>query len=299
MRKVKKFLKDEGYFFKEDVSFKVLTTYRTGGVCKYVVFPDSVDNLIKLLDFLKSNNVSHKVFGNGSNILASDSDYNGVIIKLNKLNKQEFKRGVLYVEAGCSMIQISDKYSKMGYYGLDFACGIPGTVGGAIYMNAGAYLKSIGDVLVEVTYLDSDNCLRTIKKKNMELGYRTSIFKSKPWVIVSAKLKLEKGDKEDLVDLLSDRMRRRSSTQPLNYPSAGSVFRNPDGDYAGHMIEECGLKGKTKGDACISEKHANFIVNKNGATSSDIKYLMDLAKKEVKKKYNIDLIVEQELFNWE
>ena len=299
MRKVKKFLTDGGYFFKEDVSFKVLTTYRTGGVCKYVVFPDSVDNLIKLLDFLKNNNVSHKVFGNGSNILASDNDYNGVVIKLNKLNKQEFKRGVLYVEAGCSMIQISDRYSKMGYYGLDFACGIPGTVGGAIYMNAGAYLKAIGDVLVEVTYLDSDNCLRTIKKKNMELGYRTSIFKTKPWIIVSAKIKLKKGDKEDLIDLLSDRMRRRSSTQPLNYPSAGSVFRNPVGDYAGHLIEECGLKGKTKGDACISEKHANFIVNKDEATSSDIKYLMDLARKEVKKKYNIDLIVEQELFNWE
>ena len=299
MRKVKNFLKEEEYYYKENVSFKTLTTYRTGGTCKYVAFPDNIDNLIKLLNFLKNNNIPHKIFGNGSNILASDNDYNGVIIKLNKLNKQEFKKGILYVEAGCSMIQISDKYSKMGYYGLDFACGIPGTVGGAIYMNAGAYLKAIGDVVVEVTYLDENNSLKTIKKKNMKLGYRTSIFKTKPWTIISAKLKLKKGNKEEIIDLLSDRMRRRSSTQPLNYPSAGSVFRNPTDNYAGHLIEECGLKGKKKGDACISEKHANFIVNKNEATSNDIKYLMELAKKEVKKKYNIDLIIEQELFNWE
>ena len=299
MQNVKQFLIDNNYDFKEDISFKVLTTYKTGGTAKYVVFPNDVEHLKRLLDYLKLKNIPFKIFGNGSNILASDNDYDGVIIKLNKLNNQNFDDGNLYVEAGCNMIQVANKYSKMGYYGLDFACGIPGTLGGAIYMNAGAYLEAIGDSLQEVTYLDEGNNVETIKKEDMKLGYRTSIFKEKPWVILSAKLVLKKGNKEEIIDLLSDRMRRRASTQPLEYPSAGSVFRNPEKMYAGALIENCGLKGKKRGDAQISDKHANFIVNKDQAKSKDIKYLMDLAKNKVKKQYKIDLLIEQELFNWE
>lgn len=299
MQNVKQFLIDNNYDYKENMSFKILTTYKTGGNAKYVVFPNDVEHLKKLIDYLKSKNIQFKIFGNGSNILASDDDYNGVIIKLNKLNNQNFDNGILYVEAGCNMIQVANKYSKMGYYGLDFACGIPGTIGGAIYMNAGAYLEAIGDSLMEVTYLDEENNIKKILKEDMKLGYRTSIFKEKPWIILNAVLKLKKGNKEEITELLSDRMSRRLSSQPLEYPSAGSVFRNPENMYAGALIEKCGLKGTKKGDAQISDKHANFIVNKNHAKSKDIKYLMDLAKTEVKKQYNIDLLIEQELFNWE
>ena len=299
MQNVKQFLIDNNYDYKENISFKILTTYKTGGNAKYVVFPNDVEHLKKLIDYLKSKNIQFKIFGNGSNILASDDDYNGVIIKLNKLNNQNFDNGILYVEAGCNMIQVANKYSEMGYYGLDFACGIPGTIGGAIYMNAGAYLEAIGDSLMEVTYLDEENNIKKILKEDMKLGYRTSIFKEKPWIILNAVLKLKKGNKEEITELLSDRMSRRLSSQPLEYPSAGSVFRNPENMYAGALIEKCGLKGTKKGDAQISDKHANFIVNKNHAKSKDIKYLMDLAKTEVKKQYNIDLLIEQELFNWE
>lgn len=299
MLDVKQFLIENDYDFKENISFKILTTYKTGGICKYLVYVNDVDNLKELVSYLKLNNIKYKIFGNGSNILASDNDYDGVIIKLNKLNNQSFDNGNLYVEAGCNMIQVASKYSKMGYYGLDFACGIPASIGGAIYMNAGAYLESIGDSLQEVTYLDENNNIKTIKNKDMKLGYRTSIFKEKPWIILSARLMLKKGDKDEIIDLLSDRMRRRASTQPLEFPSAGSVFRNPKGMYAGALIEQCGLKGRIKGDAQISDKHANFIVNKDNASSYDIKYLMMLAKDEVKNKYDVDLYIEQELFNWE
>lgn len=299
MLDVKQFLIENDYDFKENISFKILTTYKTGGICKYLVYVNDVDNLKELVSYLKLNNIKYKIFGNGSNILASDNDYDGVIIKLNKLNNQSFDNGNLYVEAGCNMIQVASKYSKMGYYGLDFACGIPASIGGAIYMNAGAYLESIGDSLQEVTYLDENNNIKTIKNKDMKLGYRTSIFKEKPWIILSARLMLKKGDKDEIIDLLSDRMRRRASTQPLEFPSAGSVFRNPEGMYAGALIEQCGLKGRIKGDAQISDKHANFIVNKDNASSYDIKYLMMLAKDEVKNKYDVDLYIEQELFNWE
>ena len=299
MLDVKQFLIENDYDFKENISFKILTTYKTGGICKYLVYVNDVDNLKELVSYLKLNNIKYKIFGNGSNILASDNDYDGVIIKLNKLNNQSFDNGNLYVEAGCNMIQVASKYSKMGYYGLDFACGIPASIGGAIYMNAGAYLESIGDSLQEVTYLDENNKIKNIKNKDMKLGYRTSIFKEKPWIILSARLMLKKGDKDEIIDLLSDRMRRRASTQPLEFPSAGSVFRNPEGMYAGALIEQCGLKGRIKGDAQISDKHANFIVNKDNASSYDIKYLMMLAKDEVKNKYDVDLYIEQELFNWE
>ncbi len=299
MRDVINFIKKENIGeYKENVSFKKLTTYKTGGNAKLVVFPFNVLYLIELLKYLKKNKIDYKVLGNGSNTLASDNDYSGVIIKLNNLNNVELSGNILKVEAGANLMVVANNISKQGYSGLEFACGIPGTIGGAIYMNAGAYLKSMQDIVTEITCLDEKYNIKKLKVNELKFGYRTSILKHKKYIVISAKLKLEKKDKDEIINLINSRKLRRIESQPLDYPSAGSVFRNPEGEYAGHLIEECNLKGLTYNGAAISEKHANFIINKDGATSEAIKYLMDKAHDEVLKKYNIDLIREQELFNW-
>lgn len=284
--------------YKENVSFKSLTTYRTGGNARLVYFPFDVSSLRNVLSYIRDNDISFKVFGNGSNILASDSDYDGVIIKLKHLNEMEFLDGKISVSAGYSLCVLANTVSKMGYSGLDFACGIPATVGGAVYMNAGAYLSDISSVLEKVEFLDENYEVKCLDKKDLDFSYRHSIFMDRKWIILRAYFTLEKESVKDMIDLIEDRKMRRVVSQPLEYPSAGSVFRNPEGMYAGALIEDCGLKGYNFGGGEISGKHANFIINKNHAKSSDIKHLMDLAHDEVLKKYNVDLHREQELFNF-
>ena len=285
--------------YKENVSFKTLTTYKTGGTAKLVVYPLNVSKLQELLNYLRENNIDYKVFGNGSNILASDSVYNGVIIKLSNLKNMTFYKGIVEVEAGYSLVSLANDMCRRGFSGLEFACGIPGTIGGAIYMNAGAYLKDIGSIVREVTVLDKDFKIKKLKHKDLDLGYRHSIFINNDYIILSVILKLKKGDVNYINALTKERKERRQNTQPLEFPSAGSVFRNPVNLYAGKLIEDSNLKGYTIGGAKVSEKHANFIVNNGNASSTDIKNLMDTVKDKVKENYNIELKQEQELFNWE
>lgn len=292
-------LEKSKYDIKENVSFKTLTTYKTGGVCKYLISPFEVLALIELLKVLKKNNIKFKIFGNGSNILASDKVYDGVIIRLDKFNKVKVDGDIVYAEAFVNLISLSLTCLNNNLTGFEWASGIPGTVGGACYMNAGAYLKSVSDVLISVTVLDEDYNVLEIPLKDLEFGYRKSNLMDKGYIILGAKFKLSKGNYDDILNLITERRERRYKNQPLNYPSAGSVFRNPDGDYAGRLIEECNLKGYVKGGAKISDMHANFIVNYNNATSSDVKDLIELAKLKVHEKFNIDLKCEQELFNWE
>lgn len=285
--------------YKENVSFKTLTSYKTGGICKLLFIPKDVKSLKLSLEYLKENNLSYKIFGNGSNILASDNTYNGVIIKLNELNDLKINENVLEVEAGYNFGLLCNKMSREGYIGFSFGCGIPGTVGGAIYMNAGAYLEDVSDILIKVDFLDEDYNFKTLNKEDLNYGYRSSLFQKKNYIILKAYFKLEQGNKDEILAVIKDRKERRVKSQPLEYPSAGSVFRNPKDNYAGKLIEELGLKGKIYGGAMISDKHANFIINKKDAKSEDILYLMNLVQKEVKDKCNIDLHREQELFNFE
>ena len=285
--------------YKENVSLKTLTTYKTGGTAKLLVFPDSVDSLKEILKYIKENNIKFKVFGNGSNILASSREYDGVIIKLTNLRNFTQKGENIEVEAGYNFALLANTLSKEGYSGLEFACGIPATVGGAVYMNAGAYLSDVSKVLVKVEFLDENLELKTLENKDLSFSYRHSIFMNKDWIILKAYFKLKKDNKDEIIALINDRKRRRIESQPLEYPSAGSVFRNPEGNYAGKLIEDSNLKGFVHGGGQISDKHANFIINKNNATAEDIKYLMDLAQSTVEKNYGIKLRVEQELFNWE
>jgi len=294
-----KTLETKDFEIRENVSFKTLTTYKTGGICKYLVSPKNIDSLIQLLRILKNSNINYKVLGNGSNILVSDDTFNGVVIKLDKLNDLEINGKTVTVGAGHSLISLSLICSNKGLSGLEWASGIPGTIGGAVYMNAGAYLKSVSDSLIEIKALDNELNIVTIKNEELGFGYRKSNLMDNKFIVLSASFMLEEGEKDEILKVIKDRKERRITSQPLEYPSAGSVFRNPEGDYAGRLVEECGLKGKTIGGAQISEKHANFVINKGNATSSDIKSLIELAKSEVYEKFNIELKVEQEFFNWE
>lgn len=285
----------------ENVSLKKCTTYRVGGIAKYIAYPKNVNSLVKLIKYLKNKNIKYKILGNGSNLLFSEKEYDGVLIKLSEFDELEFVgKTKLRVGAGYSLIKLSLITAKKGLTGLEFASGIPGTVGGSVFMNAGAYKSDMGYVVESVKVLTPDEKIISLENKEMDFHYRTSFLKKHPeYICLEVIIKLQKGNKEAIETLIKDRRERRISSQPLEYPSAGSVFRNPEDNFAGKLIEDSGLKGKKKGGAMISPKHANFIVNYKNATADDIKYLIELARDKVKENYNIDLKIEQEFVNWE
>ena len=277
------------------------TTYKVGGKALAIVYPKNVDGLIKLLRLLKENDVKYKILGNGSNLLFSDSLFEGIIIKLSSFDEVEFLgNNKVRVGAGYSLIKLSLLTAKKGLAGLEFASGIPGTVGGAVFMNAGAYKSDMGYVVQEVKVLTPDYKIITLENKELNFHYRSSFLQKHPeYICLEVIIKLKKGDREILNEVINERRERRRESQPLEYPSAGSVFRNPDGGFAGKMIEDLGLKGYSNGGAKVSEKHANFIINYNKATSKDIKELIDYVHDAVLKEYNVDLKIEQEFVNWE
>ena len=285
---------------EKDVFLSKYTTYRTGGLAKYIVYPKNVECLVTTIKILKKNKIKYKILGNGSNLLFSDKVYDGVLIKLNELNNVEFFGTKVKVEAGFSLVKLSMMAAKRALTGLEFASGIPGTVGGAIFMNAGAYKSDMGYVVQEVKVLTQDEKIITLENREMNFHYRTSFLKTHPeYICLEVIIKLEKGDKSAIEKVIKDRRKRRRESQPLEYPSAGSVFRNPTGMFAGELIEKLGLKGLKKGGAMVSSKHANFIINKDNASSSDIKYLIDLAHDKVLEEYGINMKIEQEFVNWE
>ena len=285
----------------EKVPLKNHTTYKVGGIASCFVYPDNTKNLIKLLKYLKTNNIQYKVLGNGSNTLFSDKEYIGVIIKLDNFNNIEIKDTVIRVEAGYSLMKLSLLAAKKSLAGLEFASGIPGTVGGAIYMNAGAYKSDMGYIVKKVKVLTPDYRVITMANRELNFHYRSSFFQThRDYICLEATIGLVHGNKEEINKVNSERKKRRIESQPLEYPSAGSVFRNPKEDvFAGKLIEDIGLKGLIKGGAQISQKHANFIINIGNAKASDIKELIEFTKEAVKDRYDIDLKIEQEFVNWE
>lgn len=277
------------------------TTYKVGGKALAIVYPKNVDGLIKLLRLLKENDVKYKILGNGSNLLFSDSLFEGIIIKLSSFDEVEFfGNNKVRVGAGYSLIKLSLLTAKKGLAGLEFASGIPGTVGGAVFMNAGAYKSDMGYVVQEVKVLTPDYKIITLENKELNFHYRSSFLQKHPeYICLEVIIKLKKGDREILNEVINERRERRRESQPLEYPSAGSVFRNPDGGFAGKMIEDLGLKGYSNGGAKVSEKHANFIINYNHATGEDIKSLIEYVQQKVKEDCKVELKLEQEFVNWE
>ena len=278
----------------ENASLKEYTTYKISGMAKAIVSPDNTTGLIKLLQFLKKHKIKHKILGNGSNLVFVNN-YNGVLIKLDNFQNLEIDGNFVTVGAGYSLTKLALRTARIGLAGLEFAAGIPGTIGGAIFMNAGAYKSDMGYIVTSIKVLTPKLEVETLTNSELDFHYRSSMLQKYPDLIcLEATLCLKYGQADIILDVINDRKQRRLESQPLEYPSAGSVFRNPEGDYAGRLIEEIGYKGKMIGDACVSEKHANFIVNKGNATGEDIYKLISEIKDQVKKKYKIDLKVEQE-----
>ena len=279
----------------ENADLTKYTTYKAGGKALAIVSPDNTDGLIKLLSFLKKKKIKHKILGNGSNLIFT-GDYNGVLIKLDNFQKLDVDGNYVTVGAGYPLPKLALRVARMGLAGLEFAAGIPGTVGGAIYMNAGAYKSDMGYITTTVKVLSPKLEVETFTNADLDFHYRSSILQKYPdFICLEATLCLKYGDANLILDVINDRKIRRLESQPLEYPSAGSVFRNPENDYAGRLIEEIGYKGKNIGDAYVSEKHANFIVNKGHATGKDIAKLIKEIQDNIKEKYNIELKVEQEI----
>jgi len=294
-------IKDMDIKIEENINLKKYTTYKVGGSARCIAYPNDVDELISLLKLLDSNNIKYKLIGNGSNLLFSSKFYDGVLISLKRFDDCEFLPNCkIRVGAGHSLIKLSLLSARKGLVGLEFASGIPGSVGGAIYMNAGAYKSDMGYIVRNVKVLTDNYEVITLVNEEMDFHYRSSYLqKHKNYICLEATIKLKRGKKEVIEELIEERKQRRLLSQPLDYPSCGSVFRNPTGDFAGRLIEEAGLKGYSIGGAKVSEKHANFIINYDNASGEDIYNLIKYVHDKVLEKYNIDLIVEQEFVNWE
>jgi len=284
---------------KENVSIKTITSFKIGGISKFVFYPNSINSLKESIIFLKDNKVDFKVWGMGSNILASDTDYDGVIIKLDQmLNNLQIDENIVTVDAGVSLIALAYKTCLLGLSGFEYATGIPGSVGGALYMNAGAYKHDTYEILNRV-YVLKNNDFVWMNKDEIQFSYRhTSFCENKDWIILKAEFILKKGDISEIERIVNDRKQRRTQSQPLNYPSAGSVFRNPTNISAWQVIDDIGLRGKQIGGAMFSTIHSNFIINVDHAKSNDVYELIQLAIRLSKEKLNIDLVPEVEFFNW-
>ena len=287
----------------EDVPLNKYNTYHIGGITKYLVSPLSINDLVEVIKLLDENKVPYFILGNGSNVVLSSKKFEGAIIRLNNIAgiaiHPELSRA--YAEAGAMFPKLVMESIEKGLTGLEFAGGIPGTIGGSIYSNAGAYNACIMDYVESVTVLNKETYeIEELEHEDITYSYRNTMFKEeKKYIVLSAKFYLKPGEKANSLAILEDRKRRRLESQPLEYPSAGSVFRNPDGDFAGRIIEECNLKGTSIGGAEVSEKHANFIINKDNATSDDVYELINLVHDTVLEKTTVDLKIEQEFIGWD
>ncbi|SFA98039.1 UDP-N-acetylmuramate dehydrogenase [Acetitomaculum ruminis DSM 5522] len=282
------------YVFKDELMSKH-TTFKTGGAAKYFVTPDSVEKIVDTIEFCKENKIDFFVMGNGSNLLFSDEGFDGIVIQIfDKLKNIDIKDGKISVDAGCLLASMSKKAAKDGYTGLEFCSGIPGTVGGAVAMNAGAYGGEMKNVVEEVI-LYTDKGIKTYKCDEMDFGYRKSIVTKNDYIVLGAKINIEKGNIEDINSRMEELKRLRKEKQPLEYPSAGSTFKRPEGYFAGKLIMDAGLSGYQIGGAKVSPKHCGFVINANKATSKDVYELIKFVQKTVKEKFGVTLETEIKL----
>lgn len=258
------------------------TSFKIGGPADFLCLPQKVEQLKSLLKFCRENDVPYFVLGNGSNLLVSDLGIEGIVISLKHFNDISYNPAYeITCGAGIKLSKLCSFALENSLSGLEFAWGIPGTVGGAIYMNAGAYGGEISFVLKECTFIDEEGNVVQADLSSLQLGYRKSIFTDSKKVIISATFKLKNDRKENIRAVMDDLIERRRTKQPLEFPSAGSTFKRPTGHFAGALIEECGLKGTQIGGAQVSEKHAGFVINTGDATCSDVLSLISKIKQEV------------------
>lgn len=283
--------------YEENVDLKKLNTYRIGGTAKYLIKPSDMEELKNTIKELNEKNMKYYVLGGGTNVILPDKDFDGAIIKLDKLNAFLIKDSCVYAGSGLSLNEFIKKCLDEGYTNFSNLYGIPGSLGGAIIGNAGANGSEMFDDLCAVLVYN-EGLIKLINKENINYEYRNTEFKNSNAIIIGAIFKLIPGNVDESWQMIKENIEKRKNTQPLEYPSAGSVFKNPKGSSAGKLIDECNLKEKTIGGAKVSKKHANFIINENNATSYDIITLINEIKEEVKKQKNVDLELEQVIVKW-
>ena len=276
------------------------TTFGIGGPADYFLRPQSPDEVKKIIEICGENGIPWFVVGNGSNLLVSDDGYRGVIIQIfRNMSGISIEKQCIRAQAGASLKTLSKEAMEASLTGLEFAGGIPGTLGGAVAMNAGAYGGEMKDVLQEITVLSPSGRQMTLQADQLELGYRTSVVKTKGYVVLEAVMKLQPGQKEAIRAVMGDLSQQRHSKQPLEYPSAGSTFKRPEGHFAGQLIMEAGFRGFQIGGARVSDKHCGFIVNTGEATAEDVRELIQEIRKRVKEKFHVDLETEVVFLGWE
>ena len=282
-------IKPENVKINEDMSKH--TSFKVGGVADFFVTVEDVSELVYILKVAKQLKTKYFIIGNGTNLLVKDSGFRGIIIKLNFKTLKTEKDHII-AGSGVPVALLSEFAYRNSIKGYEFLSGIPGSIGGAIKMNAGAYGNEIKDVLIETTFLDEQYNIKTLSAEEQKMSYRNSIFFEKKWIILSAKFKLEKGNKEEIKAKRLELAESRKEKQPLDYPSAGSVFKRTNECIPAKLIENAGLKGYQIGGAQISEKHSGFIINKNKATAKDILKLIKYTKDQVKEKFGEELELE-------
>lgn len=271
------------------------TTFRIGGPARYYVRPKTREQLARIAMLCRRENVSWYVVGHGSNLLAGDEGYDGVILSTEGLTRCQAKGEEMRAEAGLLLSRAAKEAARMSLGGFEFAAGIPGTVGGAVVMNAGAYGSELKDVLTWVRVLDTEGKILTLEAGELELGYRTSRIPSEGYVVLEAGFKLAAGDREAILGRMEELAAKRREKQPLDYPSAGSTFKRPAGHFAGKLIEDAGLRGFRVGGAQVSEKHCGFVINRKDATAADVMELCREVKRRVREQSGVELELEVKL----
>ncbi|CAI8796819.1 UDP-N-acetylenolpyruvoylglucosamine reductase 1 [Bacillus pseudomycoides] len=273
------------------------TTMKIGGPADILIVPSSVAGVENTLDLVKKYNTKWTAIGRGSNLLVSDKGIEGVVIRLGEgLDHLEVEGTTVRVGGGYPLIKLSTLLSRQGLAGLEFASGIPGSVGGAVYMNAGAHKSDMSEILMSARIMFEDGTMKWLTKEEMGFSYRTSVLQTKrPGIVVEAKLQLKEGNREEIVGVMQKNKDYRRETQPWNHPCAGSIFRNPLPNFAGDLVEKAGLRGHQIGGAKISEMHGNFIVNAGSASAQDVLDLIAFVKKTIKEKFGVDMHTEVEI----
>lgn len=278
---------------KADEPMKMHTTFRIGGPAKYFVIPETKEEIKAIIECCKKADMPYYILGNGSNLLVSDKGYDGVVIQIFKnMNQITLDGNTITAQAGAILSSVANKALDASLTGFEFAAGIPGTLGGACVMNAGAYGGEMKDVLVNVVVLTNEGEFLTIPVEELELGYRTSVIAKKNYVVLEATIQLTKGDKEAIKARMDELKVQRTTKQPLEYPSAGSTFKRPVGYFAGKLIQDAGLRGFQVGGAQVSEKHCGFVINKDQATAADVTELMRQVSAIVKEQFGVELEAE-------
>jgi len=292
LKLLKNKLQNSEISFKEDELLSKHTSFEVGGPATIFIEPLDKTDLIKSLEFVKELDINYFVLGGGSNIIVSDHGYNGAIIAMSKLNKVRFQNNKVIAETGISLEKLCDKIAENNLTGMEFACGIPGSLGGAVFMNAGAYGGEIKQVIKKASLFSGNRGLIEYNKEQLDLDYRQSILQKNNLIAIEAVLELKPAPKSIIIEKMEELNEKRWAKQPMDYPSAGSAFKRPPDNYAGSLIEKAGLKGEKVGGAMVSKKHAGFIINANNARAADIIDLMITVQNKVKKKFNIQLYPE-------